>query len=199
VGDAVAYVAQAGRPRTEPMTHIDKANLNVFVSVGTHEQGFPRLLSAITRLIYSDQTGAKWRIQTGPAAAAFPEHVQTQGACTHAEMLENLDWADVMISQASPGNVFTALAMTTQPIVVARQHHLSEHVDDHQMAFARYLSETGLAMEATDALSIATCLETLRLEEANARVERLKLSHNASLLRTEVWVNRFDKAIHELT
>ena len=180
------------------MTYISGAILNVFVSVGTHEQGFPRLLSAIAELIEGDRLGTRWRVQTGPIASAFPEHVQTQQACTHDEMLENLSWADVMISQASPGNVFTALAMTTQPIVVARQHRLSEHVDDHQMVFARYLSETGLAMNATEAHSIAACLDALRLEEPDARAYRLRRSHSASLLRTRIWVDRFDKVVREL-
>ncbi len=172
--------------------------LKLFVTVGTHEQGFPRLLSAITEIIANDQSGAEWRIQTGPASVDYPEHVHAQPTCTHQEMLENLRWADAMISQASPGNVFTALAMTAQPIVIARRYELSEHVDDHQTVFARYLSENELAMTAYDTRSISACLDLLRAESFETRSQRVMQLHQASLARTRSWVHRFGETIDEL-
>jgi UDP-N-acetylglucosamine transferase subunit ALG13 len=172
--------------------------LKIFVTVGTHEQGFPRLLSAIAEIIVGDPRGAEWRIQTGPASMDYPEHVHVQPTCTHQQMLTNLGWADAMISQASPGNVFTALAMTAQPIVIARRHELSEHVDDHQTIFARYLSENELAMTAHDARSISACLDALRAESSRSRNERVMGLHQASLARTRSWVDRFASTIDEL-
>jgi UDP-N-acetylglucosamine transferase subunit ALG13 len=175
------------------------APLKIFVTVGTHEQGFPRLLSAVSEIIADDVvTGAKWRVQTGPASVTYPESVDTQPACTHDEMLSHLRWADVMVSQASPGNVFTALAMGTQPLVIARRHDLSEHVDDHQIVFARYLSESGLAMVADSVTSLTDHLDRLRTESPAARGARLAQLQSASVARTESWVTLVDDAIREL-
>jgi UDP-N-acetylglucosamine transferase subunit ALG13 len=174
------------------------APLNIFVTVGTHEQGFPRLLSAVSEIIANDISGAKWRVQTGPASATYPDSVDAQRACTHDEMLAHLRWADVMISQASPGNVFTALATTTQPLVIARRHDLSEHVDDHQTIFARYLSDSGLAMVADDTSSLRTHLDRLRTESQAARSARLAQLQSASVARTKSWVEMVDGAIREL-
>ena len=176
-----------------------KTELKVFVSVGTHEQGFPRLLLAVREIIATEPGDiARWRVQTGPTSVDFPPTVERQVACSHEEMLSNLRWADAMISQASPGNVFAALAELTQPVVVARRRELSEHVDNHQTVFAAHLSASGLAMVAQDASSLGAHLGVLGAEHPNSRRERLAQLYDASRKRTESWVTRFDYAIDEL-
>jgi UDP-N-acetylglucosamine transferase subunit ALG13 len=176
----------------------DEAGLNIFVSVGTHEQGFPRLLSAVVEIMKTQPNTTKWRIQTGPAKMDFPATAETQPAYSHGEMVSNLTWADAMISQASPGNVFTALATLTQPIVVARSYELAEHVDNHQMIFADYLQTHDLAMVAEGPESLSGHLNNLRAERPTARLERLTQLHEASKDRTKCWVTKFDQAISEL-
>jgi UDP-N-acetylglucosamine transferase subunit ALG13 len=174
------------------------APLNIFVTVGTHEQGFPRLLSAVAHIITSEPDIGRWRIQTGPASVELPGTVETRAAYTHEEMRMNLRWADVMISQASPGNVFTALEMNTQPIVIARRHELSEHVDNHQTVFARHLDAAGLAMVGDDSASLMAHLAQLRGESQRARHERLAHLQSESRARTDAWIKRVDGAVHQL-
>ncbi len=192
-------MAKALGSRTKPMTDTPAdVGLKIFVSVGTHEQGFPRLLSAVVAIMADQPETTRWRIQTGPAKVYYPASVEAQPAYSHDEMLSNLAWADAMISQASPGNVFTALSASTQPIVVARNRELSEHVDNHQAIFAEYLQTNHLAMVAHDASSLSGHLETLRLEQPGARRERLTQLCEASQERTRCWVTKFEDAISEL-
>ncbi len=172
--------------------------LRIFVSVGTHEQGFPRLLSAVMEIMPSQPEATRWRIQTGPAKVEYPSAVQARPAYSHEEMLANLAWADVMVSQASPGNVFTALESLAQPVVLARRHELAEHVDDHQVVFAQYLQSYELAMVATDADSLAAHLERLCTEPPDARRQRLGTLCLSSRERTGRWVSKFDDAIQRL-
>ena len=178
--------------------NFNDAGLNIFVSVGTHEQGFPRLLSAVIEIMTTQPDSTNWRIQTGPAKMDYPAAAETQPAYSYSEMVSNLTWADAMISQASPGNVFNALATLTQPIVIARSYELSEHVDNHQIIFADYLQTYDLAMVAEDPESLSSHLDTLRTEQPTARLERLAQLHEASKDRTKRWVAKFDQAISEL-
>jgi UDP-N-acetylglucosamine transferase subunit ALG13 len=172
--------------------------LQILVTVGTHEQGFPRLLAAVQDLIQTDTSNIRWRVQSGTANVTYPENVVTRPAYSHHEMISNLEWSDAMISQASPGNVFTALAALSQPIVMARRFELAEHVDNHQTIFAQYVVKNRLAMVAEDVESITRHLDTLRAESPRHRRERLSELGRLSQVRTTAWVNKFDGAIREL-
>lgn len=173
-------------------------DLRIFVTVGTHEQGFPRLLSAVSELIGIEPECLQWRVQTGPAKTAYPAFVEFQTAYSHSEMILNLEWADVMISQASPGNVFNALAALSQPIVIPRRADLSEHVDNHQAIFARYAAESGLAMAAHDVASIDTHLKNLRSESRHQRQARLLELSRLSRERTAIWTKKFGRVTDDL-
>ena len=173
-------------------------SLNVFVTVGTHEQGFPRILTAVAQLV-AELSDVSWRVQTGPASPDLPSFVEARAAYSHGEMMVNLEWADATISQASPGNVFGAIKAVSQPIVMARRAALGEHVDDHQVHFASHLERSGLAMVADDASMLALHLAGLRSESVAARRMRLSRLHEASLARTHRWVEGFDRVVQELS
>jgi UDP-N-acetylglucosamine transferase subunit ALG13 len=51
--------------------------------------------------------------------------------------------AAVVVCHGGPGTILGARHLGAVPIVVPRQHRLGEHVDDHQVAFARRLAAAG--------------------------------------------------------
>jgi UDP-N-acetylglucosamine transferase subunit ALG13 len=168
--------------------------LNVFVTVGTHEQGFPRMLDAVTLLV-AELPNIRWRVQSGPVSPALPTTVETKAAYGHDDMERNYDWADVTISQASPGTVFGAIAALSQPLVMARRAQLSEHVDDHQVLFASHLEQFRLALVADDARALANHIVAVRAEPTAERNARLRKLDAASRARTRRWVQSFDRAV----
>ena len=165
--------------------------MRIYVSVGTHEQPFQRLLDSVALLVGSPDD--EWLVQHGMGAwATDAPGVRAVDYLTAHEVSETLTWADVMVSQASPGNAFGALDAGVWPIVLGRQKRFGEHVDDHQVRFARALAEMGLATELRDVAELASALETERRREPADRRTAIAEANAASRARrrhfgTEAW------------
>lgn len=179
------------------MTHVRK----ILVSVGTHEQPFGRLLTTIASIAKRwKQNGpaVEWRVQTGPFQGIFPDHVSAFASCTHHQILEHISWADISLSQCSPGSLYTALEQTAQPLVVPRAHSAGEHVDDHQMAFADYVEQKGLAIVVRDVCSLESALRELVAESSEVRRARLESLRRESESRTTEWSKNVGAIVEDL-
>jgi UDP-N-acetylglucosamine transferase subunit ALG13 len=173
----------------------------IFVTVGTHEQGFPRLISAVaaitTEWLEHDRP-AEWIVQTGPVTVSLPPNVRHFPSCSHVEIQKHLSWADISLSQSAPGSVFAAIAQGSMPIVVPRSKTLGEHVDNHQYAFADYLAKAGVAMVVTDTAQLGETLLTAISEPYKVRMARLTQLEVASRHRTAYWSRQVGKEIEAL-
>lgn len=110
----------------------------IFVTVGTHEQQFNRLVAEVDRLKKDQIIKDDVIIQTGysdyiPVAC---EYKQMMG---YDEMEKLFETADIVITHGGPGSIFGALKQFKVPIVVPRRSDLAEHVDMHQVEFTKYL------------------------------------------------------------
>jgi UDP-N-acetylglucosamine transferase subunit ALG13 len=121
--------------------------LSSFVSLGNATQPFPRLLAAITA--HQALLPAPLLIQHGatpctlPGAIAFLPMAEFESHVAHARLL---------ILHAGAGSVIHAVRAGKRPIVMPRRQHLAEHVDDHQLEFARTLAASGhLILAETEA------------------------------------------------
>lgn len=136
----------------------------MMVSVGTHEQPFQRLLDAAAGAVRA-RPGDEWVVQYGVGSWTIADHRVRAASYLDADaMRETLEWADVLVSQASPGNVFGAHRAGAWPLVLGRTHAAGEHVDDHQVHFAAALVRLGHAtdIQRPELLSSALDLEALR-------------------------------------
>jgi UDP-N-acetylglucosamine transferase subunit ALG13 len=126
----------------------------VYVTLGTDEHPFPRLLSLLeslggkTDLVIqhghtpvSGQLEAEW--------LRFVDY-QTQG-----RLIES---ADAVISHAGVGSIMTVLAAGRRPIVVPRRREFGEHVDDHQLQIAREFGERGFVALCESSESLLAAL-----------------------------------------
>jgi UDP-N-acetylglucosamine transferase subunit ALG13 len=117
--------------------------MKVLLTVGTHEQPFQRLLDAAQQTIPA-RPDDEWVVQYG--VGAWTLHLPSIRAAADyfdaPDMQAHLAWADLVVSQCSPGTVFGALAAEAWPLVLGRQIAFDEHVDDHQVLFARELDST---------------------------------------------------------
>lgn len=122
----------------------------VLVSVGTHEQPFQRLLDSLLNALPAFPN-VDFVVQFGvgqwPASLPF----EAKPYFEHHEMQRQLAAADLLVTQASPGNVFGALEAGAWPLVLGRSHSFGEHVDDHQVHFADAVQELGLGVNIGDA------------------------------------------------
>ena len=117
----------------------------IFVSVGTNEARFDRLLHAVDGL----GAGEELVVQHGPSPVR-PAGATCVDYLSFEEMTEHLARARVAVLHAGVGSVLAALASGARPVVVPRLQRHGEAVDDHQVGFGRRLHEEELVVLVED-------------------------------------------------
>ena len=122
--------------------------MKVVIACGTHIQGFNRLLD-VGAGIERDFPQADVRYQFGHSPG-WSEGPKRHAFMPPADFAALLMESHLIISQPSPGIGRVALRSGAAWAVLPRRRSLGEHVDDHQVRFARYLVERGLAVSMED-------------------------------------------------
>lgn len=112
----------------------------IFVTVGTHEQPFDRLISCIDRLKRDGVIQEEVIIQTG-FSTYEPQHCRWSKMLPYEEMVENVEKARIVITHGGPASFIMPLQMGKIPIVVPRQSKFGEHVNGHQLEFAKAMEQ----------------------------------------------------------
>ena len=112
----------------------------IFVTVGTHEQPFNRLIKAVDELKRDGVINEDVIIQTG-FSTYEPRYCQWSKLIPYQQMIKNVEEARIVITHGGPASFIMPLQIGKTPIVVPRQHKFDEHVNDHQVEFARNVSE----------------------------------------------------------
>ena len=112
----------------------------IFVTVGTHEQPFNRLVEYIDQLKENGTISEEVIIQTG-FSTYEPKHCRWQKLYPYQEMTRLVQEARIVITHGGPSSFIMPLQIGKIPVVVPRQKQYEEHVSDHQLAFAKALAE----------------------------------------------------------
>lgn len=107
----------------------------IFVTVGTHEQPFDRLVACIDALKGSGVIQEDVIIQTGYSTYE-PKYCQWSKLLPYEQMIKNVADARIVITHGGPSSFIMPLQVGKTPIVVPRQEKYGEHVNDHQLDFA---------------------------------------------------------------
>lgn len=112
----------------------------IFVTVGTHEQPFNRLIEMVDKMkaenVFSDDVV----IQTGYSTYE-PKFCEWQKLYPYDKMFEFVNQARIVITHGGPSSFIMPLQIGKIPIVVPRQKQYGEHVNDHQLAFCKAVEE----------------------------------------------------------
>lgn len=106
----------------------------IFVTVGTNEAPFDRLIEAVCRLGLREET----IVQHG-SSRCRPDRALCVESLPLGELTELMRQARVIVTHAGVGTILTSLANGKRPVVVPRLRQFGEAVDDHQVEFARRL------------------------------------------------------------
>lgn len=112
----------------------------IFVTVGTHEQPFDRLVKYVDDLVAEGIIQDKVVIQTG-FCAYEPKHCICQKLYPYQEMNTLVEEARIVITHGGPSSFILPLQKGKVPIVVPRRFKYNEHVNDHQVKFVTEVSE----------------------------------------------------------
>ena len=112
----------------------------IFVTVGTHEQPFNRLVEYIDGLKNDGTIAEEVIIQTGYSTYE-PRYCKWQKLFPYQEMIKLVDEARIVITHGGPSSFIMPLQIGETPIVVPRRHEFNEHVNDHQVSFSKAVAE----------------------------------------------------------
>lgn len=112
----------------------------IFVTVGTHEQPFDRLIEYIDNMKKNGDITEDVIIQTG-FSIYQPKYCEWDKFIPYKQMIKNVKDARIVITHGGPASFIMPLQFGKTPIVVPRQHRYNEHVNDHQVEFAKAISK----------------------------------------------------------
>lgn len=111
----------------------------IFVTVGTHEQPFDRLVQYMDNMRREGDFDEEVVIQTGYSTYE-PNCCIWQNFYTYQQMVNFVERARVVITHGGPSSFVMPLQVGKIPIVVPRQKRFHEHVNDHQVDFCDRVS-----------------------------------------------------------
>lgn len=112
----------------------------IFVTVGTHEQQFDRLVRAVDRLREDRKLDENVVIQAGYSIYE-PRFCEWSRLYPYQEMVRLVAEARIVVTHGGPSSFIMPLQIGKVPVVVPRQKRFGEHVNDHQLEFCRAVAE----------------------------------------------------------
>lgn len=107
----------------------------IFVTVGTHEQPFNRLVKWIDKMVESGKVKEEVIIQKGYTDYE-PKFCKSYKLIGYDEMQKYIEEARIVITHGGPASFIAPLSIGKIPIVVPRKKEFNEHVNNHQLEFA---------------------------------------------------------------
>ncbi len=112
----------------------------IFVTVGTHEQPFNRLLEYVDQLKKENIITDPVVVQSG-FSTYTPQCCEWKRLYPYQEMIMLVEKADIIITHGGPSSFLMPLQIGKIPIVVPRQYEYREHVNNHQVLFSKTVAE----------------------------------------------------------
>jgi len=141
--------------------------VSTFVSVGNATQSFSRLLDEVARLAMT---------LPQPVIVQHGETPFQSGVCRAIPFVEMHEFerlvaeAELLILHAGAGSVIHSVRASKVPVVMPRLAQYGEHVDDHQVEFAKSLEVAGWVVVADESMSLADAVQrALKLQRSTAR------------------------------
>lgn len=123
----------------------------VFITLGTQGNQFPRCLQMVEDLIDCLKPNHEFIAQLGNTKYTSNK-VKTLEYIPETEFKELISKADVVITHAGSGALFSAIKQEKKTIAVARLHKYKEMSNDHQIELVTKLSEEGYILDGTNSI-----------------------------------------------
>lgn len=112
----------------------------IFVTVGTHEQQFNRLIKYIDELKRDNIIQDEVIIQTG-FSNYEPKYCIWSKLYTYEQVVKNVKDARIVITHGGPSSFIMPLQIGKIPVIVPRRKEYGEHINNHQVEFSNEVAE----------------------------------------------------------
>lgn len=123
----------------------------VFVTLGTQGNQFPRCLKMVEELIDTLHPEHDFIAQLGNTKYRS-DKIKCLDFVPETEFKELIGKADIVITHAGSGALFSAIRQGKKAIAVARLHKYKEMANDHQTELVRKLTEGGYILDGTNSI-----------------------------------------------
>jgi UDP-N-acetylglucosamine transferase subunit ALG13 len=125
----------------------------IFVTVGTNETPFDRLLEGIVNFPADEEL----IVQHG-SSHIRPAGAQCVAYLSFDEVVEHVTRARAVVTHAGVGSIIVCLGAGHQPIIMPRRRMHAEAVDDHQVALAERMQVAGLVRVVDDPAALGAAV-----------------------------------------
>jgi UDP-N-acetylglucosamine transferase subunit ALG13 len=162
----------------------------IFVTVGTHEQPFNRLVKAVDMLKLNGKITESVFIQTG-YSTYVPQACEYKDFISMKQIDKYMQQASIVITHGGPSSFVMALQYNKVPIVVPRLSKYNEHVNDHQLTFCNELIERNFPIKVVENIdSLADVIGSINLNDSN---KKINLNNDRFVQQFKVVVSRILK------
>jgi UDP-N-acetylglucosamine transferase subunit ALG13 len=141
----------------------------LLVTVGTDHHPFDRLIGWVEAWLVGRRRGVRCQMQTGTSTPPRSSLAQWDAYLSYEALGDAMTEAAAVVCHGGPGTILGVRQAGAVPIVVPRQHRLGEHVDDHQVAFARRLAAEGTVVLAESEVDLHRLLNQVAADPAAFR------------------------------
>ena len=153
----------------------------IFVTVGTHEQPFDRLVTYIDQRKKEGKIRDDVVIQIG-FGTYEPKHCAWERMIPYGKMHKYVAKARIVITHGGPASFVMPLQMGKIPIVVPRQAEFHEHINNHQVEFVQKVARRmGIIIPVIDIEELGQVIE--RYEDMTRSMDKKINSNNIEFNR----------------
>lgn len=150
----------------------------IFVTVGTHEQPFNRLIKKIDELVRDGEIKDDVFMQIGYSTYE-PKHTKWEKVIGYEDMEKYMNEASTIITHGGPSTYMQVLQLGKIPIVVPRQEKFAEHVNDHQLWVSKQVLGKGYSFILCE--DVEDILENIISSETSNMLQKT-ITHNTEFI-----------------
>ncbi len=121
----------------------------IFVTLGTQDKSFHRLLEAIDKAIEKEEIKEKVIVQAGHTKYES-KNMEIFDLISPDEFSKLIDECDILITHGGVGSILTAVKKGKKVIAAARLKKYKEHTNDHQKQIIKEFEKEGYLVELKD-------------------------------------------------
>lgn len=130
----------------------------IFVTLGTQDKNFDRLLMAIDKEIKKGNIKEKVIVQAGTTSFKSDD-MEIFDLISKDEFEKLMSKCDLLITHGGVGSILTGLSHNKKVIAAARLSKYKEHVNDHQVQIVGDFAKKGYILELRDFTKLGSLLK----------------------------------------
>lgn len=134
----------------------------IFVTVGTQDVPFDRLLKAVDKLVRNGVIKDEVVVQSG-CSKFSSKRIKVINYMEPLEFKSLLSRASVVITHGGVGTILDALKSNKVIIAIPRLKRYKEHANDHQLQIINKFSNMGYIIPCRDISKLEMCLEDAKI------------------------------------